>query len=87
VGCEVFLVEARKLQVVVMPSTPAPIKSSMAALNASSISGPSGLLMRFRVASRTMRYCTGNGHVHALPMSPLNRSKEVSSIRMPMETP
>jgi hypothetical protein len=70
-----------------MPSTPASIISSAAALKASSMSGPSGRVTRLGVASRTTRYCTGNGHVRALPMSPLNRSKRVSSIRMPMLTP
>ena len=70
-----------------MPSTPAAIISSAAASKASNRSGPSGRVTLFGVASRTMRYCTGNGQVRALPMSPLKRSKRVSSIRMPMLTP
>ena len=57
--------QARKPQLVVMPSTPSAIRSSAAALNISSMPSAFGLTMRSGVAPRTTAYCTGKRNVGA----------------------
>jgi hypothetical protein len=57
-----------------MPSTPSAISSSAASAkcwNRSRLFSVSTTL--FGTAPRTTLYCTGNGQVCALPMSPLKR--------------
>jgi hypothetical protein len=71
-----------------MPSAPSRISSSAAVGEE-----PKQVAVVERVdhlvghGARTILYCTGNGQVCALPMSPLKRSNLLSSIRMPIGTP